>query len=731
MLLPVHLLLLLLLLLLLPLLLEARAPRRAAIEHARTYVDVTIDGRLVPFHFDAMTDVADRVSALGIVGGSVSAGAFVELLRRKQLGYLAMRDRAVSVDVGGVRSLLAAAMAGLACRSPVPHNKHAVEAGALAAEADPQSRAAIESAAKAATAAKAAKADRTGKAHQADVAKTVFKILAGVDESSHRSPNSDEAVQSAACRLVAEAREELVRLLGDDDDNLPPPLLYSSAFSYRWLSEPGLALTILSHARDPAESRDPAVQHQRDVFLDLAARFLDMAVTLEPRSTDVLYAGGLVHRVLGNHDRAADLLVRAATLRFGVDAPVAGLEPVYACYTGEPSAAAAPFCQSPRYPDIEIFDYYGVEQHVEDGPEGDRERAQERALRLEHGVAFELRHHAAQIRHLITNDNGTNTLSVFLSSCGSWAHIADELDVLSEELARAQHQHRRTTSTLVRYPLLQTAQSPDRAQWRQAALLVHGRILHNRATPALDASPLGDWDGADLEHRYLNQHGEGLLLAYQDGFLTPRALREIRAFCLESDVFKRVKGEPEAKLPSGYLGAYMENGFASGLLFQIAAALQDRLPRLLSGLRLTQAWAYKYAHGRGGRGAGGDDADTAVTRKGINVHADEASVNVNFWITEDDAGVDSGGLLVWDKAAPVDWDFDSMNMDKGKIYRYLRAEGEFAGGRVSRAVEVPYKANRIVLFNSELFHETGELRFRSGFKRHRINLTFLFGGRRG
>ena len=59
--------------------------------------------------------------------------------------------------------------------------------------------------------AKAAKADRTGKAHQADVAKTVFKILAGVDESSHRSPNSDEAVQSAACRLVAEAREELVR----------------------------------------------------------------------------------------------------------------------------------------------------------------------------------------------------------------------------------------------------------------------------------------------------------------------------------------------------------------------------------------------------------------------------------------------------------------------------------------------------------------------------------------
>ena len=165
----------------------------------------------------------------------------------------------------------------------------------------------------------------------------------------------------------------------------------------------------------------------------------------------------------------------------------------------------------------------------------------------------------------------------------------------------------------------------------------------------------------------------------------------------------------------------MEDGFASGLLFQIAAALQDRLPNILSGLRLVQMWAYKYVHS-GVRSLGGD-----IVQRGINVHADEASVNVNFWITEDEGN--TGGLIVYDKAAPIDWDFNTMNMDQDKIYRYLRAEGEFSGQAKARAIEIPYKANRIVIFNSELFHETAQLRFREGFKNHRINLTFLFGAR--
>ena len=50
---------------------------------------------------------------------------------------------------------------------------------------------------------------------------------------------------------------------------------------------------------------------------------------------------------------------------------------------------------------------------------------------------------------------------------------------------------------------------------------------------------------------------------------------------------------------------------------------------------LSQAWAFKY------------DAK----RDGIGIHADDAKVNVNFWITDDSANKDkeSGGMIVWKK----------------------------------------------------------------------------------
>ena len=39
---------------------------------------------------------------------------------------------------------------------------------------------------------------------------------------------------------------------------------------------------------------------------------------------------------------------------------------------------------------------------------------------------------------------------------------------------------------------------------------------------------------------------------------------------------------------------------------------------------------------------------------GIDILADSAAVNVNFWITPDEANNDpaSGGLVLWDVAAP-------------------------------------------------------------------------------
>ncbi len=43
---------------------------------------------------------------------------------------------------------------------------------------------------------------------------------------------------------------------------------------------------------------------------------------------------------------------------------------------------------------------------------------------------------------------------------------------------------------------------------------------------------------------------------------------------------------------------------------------------------------------------------------------------------------------------------------------------------------VPYRANRAVIFDSDLFHETDRIRFADGYQNRRINITMLY-GRRG
>ena len=47
--------------------------------------------------------------------------------------------------------------------------------------------------------------------------------------------------------------------------------------------------------------------------------------------------------------------------------------------------------------------------------------------------------------------------------------------------------------------------------------------------------------------------------------------------------------------------------------------------------------------------------------------------------------------------------------------------------RQNGSADVPYKANRMVLFDSDLLHETAPLRFKKGYKNRRINVTLLFG----
>ena len=191
-------------------------------------------------------------------------------------------------------------------------------------------------------------------------------------------------------------------------------------------------------------------------------------------------------------------------------------------------------------------------------------------------------------------------------------------------------------------------------------------------------------------------------IAVIDNLLTSEALAALRRFCAEPDIWRNVN-------PAGYLGAFPENGFAAPLLAQIAEELRDTFPDIFRGHPLRYHWAFKYDS----------------TLKGIGIHADEAAVNVNFCITPDAGCLNSetGGMVVWDKAAPLAWDFTKANADEAAAYDFLEKAG-------AKSITIPYRCNRGVIFDSNLFHRTGDIEFADGYLNRRINVTMLYGRRR-
>lgn len=236
------------------------------------------------------------------------------------------------------------------------------------------------------------------------------------------------------------------------------------------------------------------------------------------------------------------------------------------------------------------------------------------------------------------------------------------------------------------------------AQTTQRIAPSFNRILHRIECPELPGGALNpEVDWAACESSYLNATPEVVTI---DQFLRPEALQSLRDYCLESTVWKTVR-------PYGYMGTLIADGFATPLLLQIITELRERMPGILSAHHLTQAWAYKY--------------DSSL--RAINIHADCAAVNINFWITPDSANQnpDNGGLVLWDKAPPPDWGLlRTQNPDKTEIKQFLETSG-------ARTITVPHRQNRMVLFNSALFHKSDEMDFVDGYENRRINVTLLYG----
>ncbi len=187
-----------------------------------------------------------------------------------------------------------------------------------------------------------------------------------------------------------------------------------------------------------------------------------------------------------------------------------------------------------------------------------------------------------------------------------------------------------------------------------------------------------------------------------DDLLTPDALAALRKFLLTNMIWFDFTHIP------GFLASYLEDGLACPLMLQIADELRAAFPHILGDHALSQAWAFK--------GIAGDLP--------IDLHADDAVVSVNFWMTPDASNLDPdhGGLLVCKTPPPGDWRMRDYQSDTVRIRQFFH---EHADDRLV----VPYHENRALLFDSRLFHGSDAPRFRPEYEHHRINITLLFGDR--
>ncbi|HJT19345.1 MAG TPA: tetratricopeptide repeat protein, partial [Nitrospira sp.] len=88
------------------------------------------------------------------------------------------------------------------------------------------------------------------------------------------------------------------------------------------------------------------------------------------------------------------------------------------------------------------------------------------------------------------------------------------------------------------------------------------RMHQGALNPSLDVQ--------EIQARYYARQPE---VTYIDGLLTDEALNALRRFCWEATIWKK-------DYENGYSGAFLGDGFASPLLFQIAEELRLRFPRI-------------------------------------------------------------------------------------------------------------------------------------------------------
>ena len=123
----------------------------------------------------------------------------------------------------------------------------------------------------------------------------------------------------------------------------------------------------------------------------------------------------------------------------------------------------------------------------------------------------------------------------------------------------------------------------------------------------------------------------------------------------------------------------------------------------LEGTQMTRSWGFIYEN----------------KAEGVPPHADPADLNLNIWITPDKCVEDNNknGMKIWFIKPPKEWSFISYNSNTKKIIEFIGKE---------KPLEIPYKFNRAILFDSKYFHATNGVSMKDGKGNRRVSFTYLF-----
>lgn len=228
--------------------------------------------------------------------------------------------------------------------------------------------------------------------------------------------------------------------------------------------------------------------------------------------------------------------------------------------------------------------------------------------------------------------------------------------------------------------------------------IVHYADAARLAGPAINP----ELDVGAIEQAYLAADPPAI---HFDDFLTPEALAGLTRFCRDSTIYF-------GSDPAGFVSAAMAAGFNCSLMYQIAEELKAALPRVLGPHHLSNMWSYRH------RATGG----------GVLAHTDLAAVTFNFWIAPEAANLEpeSGGLIVYAREEPAEWNWMQINREKSQPEIRARIEAYLED---APEIVIPHRSNRAVMFHSNLFHKSDRFHFADGFESRRINISLLFGRR--